>query len=154
VKFNRGAEMQQFAVESIVGAGTIKAAAIESLVERQWIDKTADYVKASFQTTMVARIGQKGIQNLNKTNTHPIMFFGAREVMAGTLTVGALVAFNMIASQVSSPILRLSQLWQDFQQILVSVERLGDIFRATPELQPSVVTKPGALAGEITLRDI
>jgi ATP-binding cassette, subfamily B, bacterial HlyB/CyaB len=153
-RFNKGAESQQFLVESVIGAQTLKAAAIESLVERQWVERMAAYVKTSFQAMMVASIGQNGIQYLNKLTTALLLYFGAEEVIDGTMTVGALVAFNMIAAQVFVPIMRLSQLWQDFQQILVSIERLGDIFKATPEPQPSTRSRPQRLAGSICLQDV
>ena len=53
--------------------------------------------------------------------------------MSGDLTVGELVAFNMLAGRVSTPVLRLAQIWQDFHQARLSVERLGDILNTMPE---------------------
>ena len=69
-----------------------------------------------------------------------LLFFGAKAVIDGELTIGALVAFNMIAGQAVQPILRLSQLWQDFQQVQVSVERLGDILNMPPERTSAIAT--------------
>jgi subfamily B ATP-binding cassette protein HlyB/CyaB len=73
-----------------------------------------------------------------------LLLFGAKSVIDGELTVGALVAFNMIAAQMTQPVLRLSQLWQDFQQVQVSVERLGDILNASaePVIQAKSVLPP------------
>jgi subfamily B ATP-binding cassette protein HlyB/CyaB len=62
-----------------------------------------------------------------------IMWMGASEVIDNRLTVGELVAFNMFAQQVASPILRLAQLWNDFQQVGISMSRMGDIINAMPE---------------------
>jgi len=136
-KFNRGAESQQFLVESIVGVQTLKAAAVEPAMQAQWEEKLAAYVKTSFDATMFSAGGQNAIQYVNKLVTAGILFFGARSVMGGSLTVGGLIAFNMISGQVMQPVLRLSQLWQDFQQVQVSVERLGDILNTATERAPS-----------------
>ena len=73
---------------------------------------------------------------VSKLTTAALLLFGAKAVIDGELTVGALVAFNMIAAQAVQPILRLSQIWQDFQQVQISVERLGDILNAPPEAAP------------------
>ena len=133
VKFNRGAASQQFLVEAIVGMQTIKAAAVEPVMAKQWEERLAAYVRAAFATTMIGAKAQNAIQYVSKLSTAALLLFGAKAVIDGELTVGELVAFNMIAGQVAQPILRLSQLWQDFQQVQVSVERLGDILNAPTE---------------------
>lgn len=132
-KFNKGAESQQFLVETVVGVQTMKAAAVEPVLRNQWEEKLAAYVKTAFVTVMIGSIGQGAIQYINKITTAAVLFFGAYAVINGELSVGSLVAFNMIMNQVTGPILRLSQLWQDFQQVQVSVERLGDILNAPTE---------------------
>jgi ATP-binding cassette, subfamily B, bacterial HlyB/CyaB len=132
-KFNKGAISQQFLVETIVGMPTIKASAVEPAMRMQWEERLAAYVKTSFDATMLSAIGQNAIQYASRVTTALTLLFGAQAVMNGDLTVGALVAFNMIAGQTIQPILRLSQLWQDFQQVRVSVERLGDILNYPAE---------------------
>src|SRR5271165_4387850 len=126
-KFNRGAASQQFLVETVVGVATVKAAAVEPIMRSQWEEKLAAYVKTSFAATMLGTGGQLAIQYVSKVTTAALLLFGAKAVIDGELTVGALVAFNMIAMQAVQPILRLSQIWQDFQQVQISIERLGDI---------------------------
>ncbi len=135
-KFNRGAASQQFLVEAVVGAHTVKAAAVEPIMQAQWEEKLAAYVRTAFQATMLTALGQNAIQYVNRFVTAMILMFGARAVIDGDMTVGELVAFNMIAAQATQPILRLSQIWQDFQQVQVSVERLGDILNAPAEFRP------------------
>jgi subfamily B ATP-binding cassette protein HlyB/CyaB len=132
-RFNRGAMSQQFLVESVVGIQTLKAAAVEPMLRTQWEEKLAAYVKTSFQAVMLSALGQNAIQYVSKATTVLVMYFGALAVVDGEMTVGALVAFNMMMGQATAPILRLSQLWQDFQQVQISVERLGDILNAPPE---------------------
>ena len=135
-KFNRGAASQQFLVETIVGVSTVKSAAVEPIMRAQWEEKLAAYVKTSFSAAMLGSGGQLAIQYVSKLTTAALLLFGAKAVIDGELTVGALVAFNMIASQAIQPILRLSQIWQDFQQVQISIERLGDILNAAPNPRP------------------
>ena len=146
-KFNRGARSQQFLVESIVGAQTLKAASVEPMMQAQWEERLAAYVRTSFNAGVSGALGQNLIQYVSKITTALILFVGAQSVIEGTMTVGELIAFNMIASQVVQPILRLSQLWQDFQQVQVSVARLGDILNAPPEPVPAEPSDLAAPAG-------
>jgi ATP-binding cassette, subfamily B, bacterial HlyB/CyaB len=132
-RFNRGAASQQFLVESVVGIQTLKAAAVEPMLRNQWEEKLAAYVQTSFDAVMLSTLGQNAIQYISKASTALVLYFGALAVINGELTVGGLVAFNMMMGQATQPILRLSQLWQDFQQVQISVERLGDILNAAPE---------------------
>lgn len=115
-RFNTGAASQQFFVQSIVGIQTLKAAAVELLLQVQWEEKLAAYVKTSFQALVLSSIGQNLILFVSKASTVLVLFFGAQAVIYGDMTVGALIAFNMLMNQVTAPIMRLSQLWQDFQQ--------------------------------------
>ncbi len=126
-KFNRGAMSQQMLVEAIVGAQTIKSAAVEPAMQTQWEEKLAAYVTTSFDSGLIGSGGQMAIQYVNKATSALLLLFGAKAVIDGDLTVGELVAFNMISGQVAQPILRLSQIWQDFQQVQISIDRLGDI---------------------------
>jgi subfamily B ATP-binding cassette protein HlyB/CyaB len=153
-KFNRGAASQQFLVEAIVGASTIKSAAVEPIMRAQWEEKLAAYVHTSFAATMLGARGQNAIQYVSKLTTAALLLFGAKAVIDGELTVGALVAFNMIASQAVQPILRLSQVWQDFQQVQISIDRLGDILNAPAEPTPLARIALPAPRGEIELRHV
>ncbi len=153
-KFNRGAESQQFLVESIVGMQTLKAAAVEPVVAKQWEEKLAAYVRSAFDTTMLGAKGQNAIQYVNKLSTAALLLFGAKAVIDGELSVGELVAFNMIAGQVAQPVLRLSQIWQDFQQVQVSVERLGDILNSAPEPTPPTRVNLPPPRGKIEFRNV
>ncbi|MGO4568693.1 type I secretion system permease/ATPase [Rhizobium sp. 2YAF20] len=153
-KFDRGAYSQQLLVETVVGVQTLKAAAVEPVVASQWEERLAAYVQSSFLTTMLAAKGQNAIQYVNKLTSAALLLFGAQAVINGELTVGALVAFNMIAGQVSQPILRLSQLWQDFQQVQVSVARLADILNAPQEPRPAVAISLPTPRGAISFKSV
>ena len=153
-KFDAGARSQQFLVESIIGAQTLKAASVEPMMQAQWEERLAAYVRSSFDAGVIGTLGQNLIQFISKSTTALILLLGAEAVIEGGMTIGELIAFNMIAAQVVQPILRLSQLWQDFQQVQVSVARLGDILNAAPEPVPrNLLTLPPP-AGAIELRGV
>jgi len=132
-KFRRGAENQAFLVESVTGIETLKAMAVEPQMQKRWEEQLAGYVAASFRVVSLANVTSNAVQLVNKLVTAAVLFFGAKLVIGGSLTVGELVAFNMLASRVSQPVLRLAQVWQDFHQARLSIARLGDILNTLPE---------------------
>ena len=153
-RFNRGAISNQFLVESVVGIQTIKSMAVEPTLRSEWEQKLAAYVKTSFTTVMVANLGQNAIQYVSKVTTALILFYGAQAVMNSELTVGGLIAFNMIAGQITGPILRLSQLWQDFQQVRISIEQLGDILNFPTESRSLAQAHLPPAHGAIQVRNV
>ncbi len=134
-KFKRGAENQAFLVEAVTGVETLKSMAVEPVVQARWERQLAGYVKTSFGAAMLANWGSQGVQLTSKLVTALILFLGAKTVIAGEMTVGELVAFNMFAGRVAMPVLRLAQLVQDFQQVRIGIDRLGDILNTPPEPQ-------------------
>lgn len=154
-KFNRGAENQAFLVESVNGVETIKAGAVEPQSQRKWEEQLAGYVKASFKANNLGNIASQSASFINKVTTLLILWVGARLVINGDLSVGQLVAFNMLAGRVSGPILRLVQLWNEFQQAGISVQRLGDILNAQPEpaYSPGRASLPD-LEGRVTFEGV
>ncbi|MEQ1783033.1 MAG: type I secretion system permease/ATPase, partial [Hyphomonadaceae bacterium] len=132
-RFRRGAESQAFLVESVTGVGTLKAAAVEPQMQRRWETLLAGYVRSGFQAALIGIWGGQAIQLINKVSMLLILFFGARLVINGQMTVGELVAFNMLAGRVAEPVLRLAQLWQQFQEARVGIARLGDLLNAPTE---------------------
>ncbi|CAO3424110.1 type I secretion system permease/ATPase [Azospirillum doebereinerae] len=151
-KFSRGAENQSFLVESVTGIETLKAMAIEPQMQRRWEELLAGYVASSFRVLTLGNWTSQGTQFISKIVTVGILWYGARQVMEGALSVGELIAFNMLAGRVAQPVLRLAQLWQDFQQARVSIERLGDILNTPTESggngQASLPPIRGAIAFE------
>ncbi len=154
-KFQRGAENQAFLVETVTGIGTLKSMAVEPRMRDRWEKQFAGYIKTGWDVTVLSNWGSHAIQLVSKLTTVAILFFGAKAVINGELTVGSLVAFNMLSGRVAQPILRLSQLWQDFQQVRISVDRLGDILNAPrePEHNPNVASLP-AIKGRITFENV
>lgn len=141
-KFARNADNQSFLVESVTAIGTIKAMAVEPQMTRRWDQQLAAYVSSGFRVTRLATIGQQGVQLIQKLVTVVTLWLGAHLVIKGELTVGQLIAFNMLAGQVAAPVIRLAQLWQDFQQVGISVSRLGDILNTPTENPTSRMALP------------
>lgn len=147
-KFARNADNQSFLVESVTAVGTIKAMAVEPQMTRRWDQQLAAYVNSGFRVARLATIGQQGVQFIQKLVTVVTLWLGAHLVIKGDLTVGQLIAFNMLAGQVAAPVIRLAQLWQDFQQVGISVSRLGDILNTPTENPTSRMALPN-IKGQI-----
>lgn len=148
-KFNRGAENQAFLVETINGIDTLKAMAVEPQMTRRWDNQMAAYVAAGFRTVSLGTIAREGVTLISKLVTVTTMWLGARLVINGDLSVGQLIAFNMLAGRVSAPVMRLAHLWTDFQQTGISVQRLGDILNARAETNKANRSTLPALVGRI-----
>ena len=154
-KFQRGAQNQAFLVESVTGVETLKAMAVEPQMQRRWEEQLAGYVAASFRVMSLGNTASQAVQLVNKLVIAGMLYFGAKLVIQGDLTVGELVAFNMLASRVSAPVLRLAQIWQDFHQARLSIARLGDILNATaePTYNPTRAALP-AIRGEVSFEHV
>jgi subfamily B ATP-binding cassette protein HlyB/CyaB len=154
-KFRRGAENQAFLVESVTGVETLKAMAVEPQIQRRWEEQLAGYVAASFRVLQLGNTASQGVQLVSKLITAATLYFGAKLVIGGDLTVGELVAFNILAGRVSAPVLRLAQVWQDFHQARLSVARLGDILNTPTEPSFNVARAAlPAIRGEVTFEHV
>ncbi|UQZ88092.1 type I secretion system permease/ATPase [Deltaproteobacteria bacterium Smac51] len=154
-KFQYGAANQSFLVEAVTGVETIKSLALEPQMQKRWENMLASYVTAGFRAQNLGQMAGQAASFIQKLTTLLIIWFGAHQVMSGDLTVGQLVAFNMIAGRVSGPILKLTQLWQDFQQAGISLKRLGDILNTPrePGLDPGRGSLPD-LKGEVKFEHV
>lgn len=154
-KFERGAENQAFLVESVNGIETLKAMAIEPQMQRRWEEQLSGYVSSSFRVLTLGNWTSQSVQFISKMVTGLTLYFGAHLVIGGNLTIGELIAFNMLAGRVAQPVLRLAQIWQDFHQARVSIARLGDILNTAPEpmFNPARAALP-AIRGELVFEHI
>ena len=134
-KFETGAKAQSFLVESINGIQTVKSFALEEQFEEKWGDLQADYVTAGYNTSMIAQTSNAAANFIQHVIDLLILMFGAKAVINGSMTIGQLVAFRMLSGRVSGPVLRLVQLWQEYQQASLSVKRIGDIFNSPVEIK-------------------
>ncbi len=136
-KAERNADTQSYLVEVLSGVQTVKAQNIELKSRWQWQEKYARYVNAGFQTVMTSSFASSASTFLNHLSSLLVLWVGAHLVLKGDLTLGQLIAFRIISSYVTSPLLRLAQLWQNFQEIGLSIERLSDIMDAEQEVSPA-----------------
>ena len=132
-KFQMGAASNSYLVESITGMQTVKSLAIEGSMKKHWEEYLGNYVKSSFNLTNLSNIASGFANALQKGMTLCILYFGVGLVIQGQLSVGQLIAFQMFAGQFSAPIMRLVGLWNDLQQAILSVDRLGDILNTPTE---------------------
>lgn len=133
-KFDTGAKNQAFLVESISGIDTVKSMAVEPRWIDNWEKQLSTYVSAGLDATNVGTIANGGVTMVSKLVTVALLWVGAGLVVEGKLTVGQLIAFNMLSGRLTEPILRIAQLWNSFQQVGVSMDRLGDILNAPMEV--------------------
>ena len=148
--FNRSADAQSFLVETVTGIHAVKAHGAERTARERWEGLFARYVRTDFRASTISNISGNLGTFLTSLSYLLILGVGAHLVMQHQMTVGQLVAFQMLSNRVISPILRLVQLWQDFQQVLLSVTRLGDILNVTPEVEAGVGLPLPQLTGEVT----
>ncbi|WP_432241409.1 type I secretion system permease/ATPase [Herbaspirillum robiniae] len=154
-KFALGAENQTFLVETITAMETLKGQAVEPQWQREWERRLGDYVNVAFHSGHLGSATNQFISLTSKLLTVLLLWFGARLVIDGDLTVGGLIAFNMLSGRVNAPILKLASLWQDFTQMKVSIKRLADIMDAPaePAFQPTRATPP-SIQGNVSFRDV
>lgn len=143
-KFTAGTENQAFLIETITGIQTVKSMAVESQMIQKWEQLQARYAKTAFATAQVANVSSNIGSMIQQFFNLSTLWIGAYAVMDGKLSVGQLIAFQMLAGQVIGPIMRLVNVWQYFQQTMVSVDRLGDILNesAEPSFNPNRTTLP------------
>jgi subfamily B ATP-binding cassette protein HlyB/CyaB len=142
-KFQMGAQSNAYLVESVTGVQTVKSLALEGSMQRKWEDYLAKYVNSSFHLSNLSNVlgGISGM--LQKLMTISMLYVGVTLVLEGKLSVGQLIAFQMFANQFSGPVQRLVNLWNEFQQTLLSVDRIGDILNTpTEQKNEKAITLP------------
>lgn len=134
-KAERNAETQSYLVEIVSGIQTVKAQNIELNSRWQWQERYARYVSAGFDSVLTSTTAGSISNFLNKLSGLLLLWVGAYLVLEGKLTLGQLIAFRIIAGYTTSPLLRLIQLWQNFQETALSLERLSDILDTPQETE-------------------
>ncbi len=134
-KAEKNAQTQSYLVEVLSGIQTVKAQNIELHSRWQWQEHYTSYVDAGFKTTVTSTAAASTSNFLNQISGLLVLWLGAYLVVKGELTLGQLIAFRIIANYVTAPLLRLSQLWQNFQETALSLERLSDILNSPTETE-------------------
>lgn len=153
-KFQMGAQSNSYLVESVTGIQTVKSLAIEGSMQKKWEDYLGNYVKAGFQLSNMGNISGALSGAFQKAMTITILYIGVKLVIENKLTIGQLIAFQMFANQFTSPVLRLVNLWNELQQALLGVDRLGDILNSPVEIQSSKAITLPKLDGAVKFENI
>jgi HlyB family type I secretion system ABC transporter len=127
VKAERNAQSQSHLVEVIAGIQTVKAQNVELRSRWKWQERYTSFVMAGFQTVITFTAAGSINTFLSQISSLSVLWFGSYLVLDGKLSLGQLIAFRIIAGYVTSPLLRLTQLWQNFQETALSLERIADI---------------------------
>jgi subfamily B ATP-binding cassette protein HlyB/CyaB len=128
------ARNQGFVTEMVAGAQTLKALQMEPQVGQRFGGLLADYLGAAWRTRQTYNGWHSLASALEQAMGVAILAAGAWTVMHDpAFTIGMLVAFQMFASRLAQPVMRIVGLWQEFQQAALAVERLSDVMDATPE---------------------
>lgn len=153
-KFQMTAASNSYLVESVTGIQTVKSLSIEGSMQKRWEDHLGRYVRSSFKLANMGKISGAVSGTVQRMMTITILYIGVRSVLQGELTIGQLIAFQMFAGQFSGPVLRLVNLWNEFQQALLSVDRLGDILNHPLEvITEKAITLP-QLKGRMRLENV
>ncbi len=167
--FNRSADSQSFLVETVTGIHSVKAHAAEPVARDRWEGLFARFIRTGFKASTTSNISSNIGDFLTNFSTMLILWFGAKLVIESTmlilwfgaklvieqkLTIGQLVAFQMLSGRVTGPLLRLVQLWQTLQQVLLSVDRIGDILNVSPEAELGTGLVLPPLKGQVTFEQV
>ena len=153
-KFEMGAQSNSYLVETVTGVQTVKSLAIEGSMQRKWENYLATYLQSSFKLNNLSNFAQASSNLLQRAMTIAILFFGVKQVIAHQMTIGQLIAFQMFSNQLTNPILRLVGLWNEFQQALLAVDRLGDILNHPVEIQSAQAITLPTVQGAVRLENI
>ena len=155
-KAELNANTQNHLVEVLTGIQTVKAQNIELNARWRWRERYSKYVSEGFKNAVTSTTTDSLTQFLNQVSALSVICVGSYLVLKGQLTLGELIAFRIISGYVTAPLLRLSNLYQSFQQTSISLERLGDILNTTQESsteeKSKIPMKP--IKGKVKFEDI
>ena len=153
-KFQMGAHSNSYLVESVTGVQTVKSLAIEGSMFRKWEEKLGKYLKSSFNLAIMGNFTGSICGFLQKAMTISILYLGVLLVIENRLTIGQLIAFQMFSGQFAAPMLRLVGLWNEFQQTLLAVDRIGDILNSPLEMQSNNAITLSHVQGNIKIDNL
>ncbi len=153
-KFQMSAQANSYLVEAITGINTVKSLAIEGSMQKRWEDYLGNYLNSSFNLSSLATIASALSGLLQKAIVISVLYLGVGLVLSNKMTIGQLIAFQMFSNQLTNPVLRLVNLWNDFQQSMMAVERLGDILNSPIEVQNSQAITLPELKGNVKFDNV
>ncbi|GAB4238303.1 MAG: hypothetical protein Kow00121_65240 [Elainellaceae cyanobacterium] len=153
--FKEAADQNSVLVEMLTGIATVKSTAAEQEVRWRWEDHLTRQINVQFRGQILGIRLQAANGFINSLGSTALLWYGATLVIQDQLTIGQFVAFNMMIGYVISPVLTLANLWDELQEVLISVERLNDVFEAKPEetAQEARLTMP-LVEGDVQFEDV
>jgi len=131
--FNALVYEQRYLIEALTGVRTVKSMAVEQTVRWHWEELLNKYIKTNFSGQVIRNRLQIFSSTIEAVTTTALLWFGAWLVIQNELTIGQLVAFNMLIGNVINPFQRLTVLWNELQEVLIAMERIGDVLDTEPE---------------------
>lgn len=153
-EYEASANATSFLTEAITGLETIKTTATESQFNRQWRQYLATFVRSAFNTAQAGNLAGQGINLIHKLTSAMLLWYGVQLTLEGKLSPGELVAFNMFSGYVTQPILRLAQVWQDFQHTQIALKRIGSILDSPSEPGSAGLVSGCESAGSISFKQV
>ncbi len=153
-KFQMGAQSNSYLVESVTGIQTVKSLSIEGFMQKKWNDYLGNYVKSGFNLSIIRNIAGSLSNLFQKSMTISILWIGVTLVIKNQLTIGQLIAFQMFANQFTGPVMRLVNLWNEFQQVLLGIDRLGDILNSPVEITSDKAITLPKIRGDIRFENL
>ena len=153
-KFQMAAQSNSYLVESVTGIQTVKSLALEGSMQKRWEENLEKYVHSSFKLSNMSNIARAFSGMFQRMMTITVLYLGVKLVIDNQLTIGQLIAFQMFAGQFTGPFLRLVNLWNEFQQALLSVDRIGDILNNPVEIKSGKDITLPKLAGAVRFENV
>jgi len=150
------AKTQSHLTEILTGIETVKSQNIENISKTKWQENYSKYIAKSFQKLISGTIINQSSLILHKLSQLTVLWVGSILVLKGELTLGQLIAFRIISSYVTQPLLRLSNIWQRIQELKVSLERISDILGNKKEsnIHEDVQMDLPSISGNVEFKDI
>ncbi|PML28894.1 type I secretion system permease/ATPase [Vibrio sp. 10N.261.52.A1] len=153
-QFQCSAKNTSFMTESVAGIQTLKSLAIEPMMQRRWHGQVEEFVGANLRTQTINNLSTQSVQLLQKVTSAVVIWYGATLVMKLEITIGQLIAFNMLLSHVHQPLGKLVDLWQQYIQTRVGVEALGDMLNLPGEQESGAQKLEGGLKGKVAINHL
>ncbi|WP_075873586.1 MULTISPECIES: peptidase domain-containing ABC transporter [unclassified Moorena] len=131
--FQSMAKENSYLIEALSGVSTVKSTAVEQTVRWHWEELLNKEIKTSFDGQVISNRLQIFSNAIEAVVTTSLLWYGAWLVIQNQLTIGQLVAFNMLLGNIITPFQRLTVLWNQFQEVVIAMERINDVLDAEPE---------------------
>ncbi|MHC5734108.1 peptidase domain-containing ABC transporter [Nostoc sp.] len=131
--FSASAKENSYLIQSLTGIRSVRSMAIEQTVRWHWEELLNNVIKKTFSGQVISNQLQVLSSSIESLVTTGLLWFGAWQVIQNQLTIGQLVAFNMLLGNVIRPFQRLIVLWNQLQEVIISTERINDVLEAEPE---------------------